>query len=808
MKYITVFLLLISFSTEVICQNHSYCQKKKHLPKFGGGMMEDAGNLRSDTIDIINYTINLDMTQIAVQEISAECIISFRSKLNGIDWINLDLLALTVDSVLTTANEQLSFSHTGELLNIVLPQMLNEDDEFTVRVFYHGSPQNDSTWGGFYFSSGYAFNLGVGFDAEPHNYGRVWFPCFDNFVERSTFEFNVLTSDEKSAYCNGLRTAVDTVGVDSLLTQWIMDAEIPSYLASVAVADYVHVEKNFESTMGIDIPVWIAAKAIDTTEANASLINLLQALENFEEDYGPYRFPRVGFACVPFSGGAMEHATNIAYPLFAIDGTTAWETLWAHELSHMWWGDLVTCHEAGEMWLNEGWARYSEALFTEDIYGHEAYLSYIRDNHKDVILHAHQEDGERYPVSPVPHEVTYGSHVYNKGADMVHCLRGYMGDDDFFEGVQSFLEDSAFTDITSTGLRDYLQQYTTTDLTAFFDNWIFEPGYPEFRIAHFGTDTGVWWNLIIEQHAHYTGQPYNNVPLALTVLGSNGQRKDTTVVCPSSGFADVIFLPESFEPYAIFLNGDDRISQAVLGEEHVFYESGDFDFDYAEMDVEVLSLGSNDSLWLRIENHLAEADFPHFIPNTDYFISPDRWWRVDGKFIEGTVVDASIRYYGNGGTNDFDPLFFQYLEENDMTEDSLVLLYRPRKYDAGMPLPWQEWNNYEVNTLGGDQNWTGRIDIEGILPGDYAWAVHTGVTGVNENTETPFTVFWANDVLGIGSKFPTNLLKVFDSTGQMVYEIMFNSSAEVNTRTWAMGAYHAAVQSGTITHTEQFIVSR
>ncbi|MDZ4823464.1 MAG: M1 family metallopeptidase [Flavobacteriales bacterium] len=803
MKIIIALLFACFFSGEIISQNHSHCQKKKHIPKLGGRMMEDEGNLRSDTLDILKYTINLDMTMMSSQQISGECIIDFRSKMDNIDWINLDLLALNVDSVLTAADEQLTFAHIGELLHVNLPMVLNENDEYTVRVFYHGSPVNDTSWGGFYFSSGYAYNLGVGFDADPHNYGRVWFPCFDNFVERSAYEFNVLTSDEKTAYCNGLRISVDTVGVDSLLTKWILDEEIPSYLASVAVGDYVHVAQSFESELGIDIPVWITAKAIDTTEAKASMINLLPALEYFEEDYGPYRFPRVGFTCVPFNGGAMEHATNISYPLFAIDGTLAWETLWAHELSHMWWGDLVTCHEAGEMWLNEGWARYSEALFTEDIYGHDEYLEYIRDNHKDVILHAHQQDGERFPVSPVPHEVTYGSHVYNKGADMVHCLRGYMGDEDFFEGVQNFLEDSAFTDITSAGLRDYLQQYTTADLNSFFDNWIFEPGYSEFRISHFGTDTGLLWDLGIEQHQHYATDLYENVPLLVTALGSNGQRKDTLMVFSGGNWSESIFLPDGFEPFAVFLNGDEKISQAVLGEEHTFTEVDDFDFDYAEFECEVINMGSSDSLWIRAENHLAEADFPHLIPATDYFISPDRWWRVDGNFSNDTEVNATIRYTGNGGTSDFDPLFFQYLEDNNMTEDSIVLLYRQREFDGGFPVAWQEWSNYIINTQGSDENWAGRIDIFDLQPGDYAWAVHTGVVGMEESTYSPSLLHWAADILTYMCNVETPIT-VFDARGRQVFSGTIGMDNPVSTTGWAGGNYVVAI----LGETHKIVVSR
>ncbi|MBL7943340.1 MAG: M1 family metallopeptidase, partial [Flavobacteriales bacterium] len=709
----------------------------------------------------------------------------FTSKMDGIDWINLDLLALTVDSVTNDLGASLTFTHVGELLHISLPDVLNEGDQYLVNVWYHGSPENDTTWGGFYFASGYAYNMGVGFDADPHNFGRVWFPCFDNFVERSTYEFNILTSNGKTAYCNGLRAEVDTVGLDSLLTRWVMDVEIPSYLANVAVSDYVHVEQSFDSVLGSEIPVWIAAKSADTTEAKLSMTNLLPALTGFENDYGPYRFPRVGYVCVPFNGGAMEHATNISYPLFAIDGTLTWETLWAHELSHMWWGDLVTCHEAGEMWLNEGWAKYSEALFLENIYGYETYIDYVLENHKDVILHAHQQDGERFPVSPVPHEVTYGSHVYNKGADMVHTLRGYMGDEAFFTAVQNFLTDSAFTDIYSTGLRDYFQDYTESDLEAFFDNWIFAPGYPEFRIEHFDVEGGQA-SVSVSQHRHYSDDLYSNVPLQLSLIGTEGSID--TVIVASDNWNGSIEVPEALGVYTAALNRNNAISQAVFGEEHVFTEADDFNFDYAEVESECLTL-SSDSLWIRMENHLAEADFPHAIPGTDYIISPDRWWRVDGNIQAGDDLDMSLRYFGNGGANDFDPLLFEITEDMGLDEDSLVLLYRPRASDENGTHGWQEWSSYELNTVGSTTNWTGRFDVHHVLPGDYAFALQTGVVGLDEQTDLDTHVFWFNDQLTVRAPNKENWT-IFDSAGRLITRISDQSNYSIDTSFWPCGTYY------------------
>ncbi|MDQ3190534.1 MAG: M1 family metallopeptidase, partial [Bacteroidota bacterium] len=338
-----------------------------------------ANNERSDTIDILNYTINLDITDFTNQIINGNCEIKFTPKINNINSISLDLLQLTVDSI-TLNNALLNYVYNDTLLIVNFNSPLNSSDTSSVTVYYRGTPQGDASgWGGFYFQNGYAFNLGVGFAADPHNYGRVWFPCFDNFVERSTYEFNILTSNNKKAICNGELTSEVTIGQDSIVRTWKMQEEIPTYLACVAVANYAIVNKNHIGVNG-NIPIMLAALPGDTTNLKNSFANLGNAIDAFEQGYGPYLWNKVGYSLVPFSSGAMEHATNIAYPRATATGSLAYETLMAHELAHHWWGDLVTCETAEDMWINEGMASYSEQLFTQYVYGQSAYLNSVKSN--------------------------------------------------------------------------------------------------------------------------------------------------------------------------------------------------------------------------------------------------------------------------------------------------------------------------------------------------------------------------------------------------------------------------------------------
>jgi aminopeptidase N len=748
---------------------------------MGGAMLEDPGNLRSDTLDVKHYFIDLNMTQIATHIISGSCEIVLMSLMDNLDHITLDLAALTVDSVLIGATNT-TFSHAGDQLTVNLIQNLQTSDEVTLKVFYHGSPIQDTSWGGFYFNSGYAFNLGVAFDAQPHNYGRVWFPCFDNFVERSKFDFHVLTNFGKTAYCNGTRQSVEVVGTDSLLTHWSIQEEIPTYLACVAVGNYTEAVSSFPSTQGFDIPIYLIAQANDTTDMKNSMVNLSDCLMGFENKLGPYRWPKVGYCAVPFNGGAMEHATSIAYPLFAVDGTLAYETLYAHELSHHWFGDLVTCRNADDMWLNEGWASYCEAIFLENQYGHIEFINHVRDNHKDVLFNAHLDDGGRFPVSGVPSEITYGSHVYNKGADVAHSLRGYMGDAAFFEGLRQYLNAFAYDDVSSEDFRDFMQSYTSADLNSFFENWVFNQGFTECRVDHL-TVSGNTAQIDISQHGHYAPDLYTNLPLTLTLMDQQGSTATYDVVVSGSALSQTLTLADGFIPVGAFLNESDAVSLAVLGEQRTLSVVGSNDFDFAEMDIDINNLGGNDSLFLRIENHFALSDPAGSTP--EYYISPDRWWNVIFPDNPEINIDATIRYYGNPtGSKYIDPLFFQYLQDNNMTEESMLLFYRPDGFSQ-----WEIWADYNLLTAPGTTNWQGRMDINGVRPGQYAWGVPMGNINVSETVSGRVFINKTKDGIKISNGNERGHVEVYSAAGQLVADTAVVNEKIISTSHLTAGIY-------------------
>ena len=672
----------------------------------------------SDTIDILEYEINLDITDFISKMIRGNCKITFTPKMDGINTINLDLLKLTIDSV-TSGAGFLTFNYNDTLLEVNFGSTFNLGDTGEVIVYYRGSPQIDpSGWGGFYFLGNYAFNLGVGFDSDPHNYGRVWFPCFDNFVERSTYQFNIITSGGKKAFCNGYLAGETVLSGDTVSRRWKMDYEIPTYLACVAVSDYETVSMTHNGINGA-IPIELYGRAPDTVNLKNSFANLGGAISAFENSYGPYRWNKVGYSLVPFSSGAMEHATNIAYPRDAADGSLFFEDLMAHELSHQWWGNLATCESAGEMWLNEGMASYSEFLFNEKVYDKDAYMQLVRTNHEYVMHLVHiNENGYRALVG-IPHEYTYGDHVYKKGADVAHTLRGYLGDSLFFFGLKSFLANNQFTHINSARFRDHLTNATGVDLYDFFDKWVFRPGFPHFSIDSVQiTPNGPNFNVkvYVKQKLTAATAYFKNAPLEITFYDAGWNSQTVTMIIPGAAASASYTIP--FNPVFTAINADGKISDAISSDMKVLNTPGNYKFvnnQGAHLSVNVSSI--TDSALLRVEHNWTAPD--PFIGPSKYKLCPNRYWKIDGIFPSVYSMNGTVFYDGRQPAT---PPYSSYYDHGlfkDSTdhEDSLVLLYRQ---DAGKN--WGEYAFYIKNIISPNDKW-GQILIDSIVAGEYVFAL-------------------------------------------------------------------------------------
>ncbi len=732
-----------------------------------------AQDRRSDSVDITHIDINLNMTRNMTdqKEISGYAAIKLKAVNFAISYVHFDLLKMTVDSIVQNSS-LLNYNYNDSVIYINLNKSLIKTDTEEVKVYYHGQPQGDpSGWGGFYFSSPYIYNLGVGFQVNPHVYGRCWFPCFDNFVERQLFSFNIITDSIDQAICNGLLIS-NTHNNDGTITwQWKLGQPIPTYLANVSVAPYKPAKYIYNSISGKNIPVWLATMAVDTPNALKSFANLNNCLNAFEKNYGPYAFDRVGYCMVPFNSGAMEHAGNISYPLYASDGTKTYETLWAHELSHQWWGDQTTCKNEAEMWLNEGWACYNEAIFLENVYGKDAYRKRVLDNHALVLQKAHVNDGGYRAISGVPHEYTYGTTVYKKGADVVHTLRGYMGDNAFFDACKEFQSTYKFSSVGSGDLKNIFQKHTSQSMTKFFDNWVFEKGFPHFEMSNIQIDSVDSLYQItgtILQRLLATQKLYDSVPVDFTAIGPKLE-KYTVQAMLGGYYSNFAIKNIPFKPVLICQDLYEKISDAITDEYYSIDSVKSYKYTNARLNLVVKNVSKNDSNWVRVEHHWLGATGATKIKGL--YISPTHYWTVQ-KVVGPTFdADASLNYSGAkdaSGVPGLDSnLFYK-------TEDSLVLLYR-ENIDSN----WVEYIDYTKN-MGSKTDLKGIVLIKHIKSGDYtfgAYNTHLALPNINKNEKKYIANFYPNPSNGIATvelkegNLKGNLV-LYDLKGRMLQTII------------------------------------
>lgn len=717
-------LLAFVLSMPIISLAQNICQSSK-LGTLAG--TAKGGGTALWPMDILHQRITLDLT--LGNFIAGHCTITAVPRANGLDHFPLDLLALTVDSV-TDQLGQMVFDHTGEVLDITLDPPVGTQDTVVLTVHYRGDPVEDpSDFGGFYTAGSVIYNLGVAFTSIPHSFGRAWFPCADNFTERNSYEFIVKTAGGKNAWCNGELLGETALGGDTLVRHWRINETIPAYLASVAASNFAVVRDTFPSIAGNGIPVTLVAQPADTAGMSNSFLHLPNAFAHFEDWFGPYRWNRVGYVLTP--RGAMEHATSIHYPDFIATGNLTYEATMAHELAHHWFGDLVTCDRPEEMYINEGFAEYLSYLFLEDVYGRERYMQEVRTNHRAMVHKAHLIDQGWWTLSEMPQAWTYGEHSYNKGADVLHSLRSYMGDALFTQGLTSFLQTYAFQPVNSVQLRDHLQLNTGVPLTDFFDDWIFQPGWAAFEIRQvYGPPNGPIWDaqLSIQQKMRGPANYYHNVPIKLTIIGYDPADVMDTMITVGGALTEIT-IPCPFEPSQAWLNDDDALSLAVTGQTDTITAPSTIISSQANF--ELVSTGTFAPFVVRMEQFWVGPDQDLMEYPFAFVVSPDRYWRLSSNNMP-QGCSGRITFDGRNTTSgNLDPLLMVDTLNFTFNEDSLVVLHRVAGYGS-----WMKWPS-SITNLGSHTDGYGRITIDSLEVGDYTLAWRKSAVGLSENLKDP-----------------------------------------------------------------------
>ncbi len=643
-----------------------------------------------DSVDVTHYQIKLDLSDLSSGQLKGETTLKISAQQTELKSIGLDLLGLKVDKLLLNGKNT-AFTYQASVIRVNLPKPITKKDTLELKVFYHGLPKKDRRWGGFFITSTHAFNYGVGMAAIPPNFGRVWYPCIDNFTDRATYEYIITTKKKHTAACPGTLISVKQNKNETKTYHWKLHQSIPTYLSSVAVSDYSVLKDSVKGINNV-IPIEIYINEREFEAGKKSFVHVKEFLHSFENAFGAYVWEKIGYVSTPFVGGAMEHATNIAYSSNC-NGSMRCESTLAHELSHHWFGDLVTCRSEKDMWLNEGWASFSEAIFTEYFYGTKAYKDYNRKNHKKVLQFAHLYDRGYRAVYGIPHEYTYGSTVYDKGADVAQTLRGYLGDSLFFSTLKQYFIDYAFQDISTKEFQDYFSEKTKIDLTDFFNFWVFGEGFPHFSYETFSiTKSGKKYKIDFKINQQLiAARNYLKTPLEIGFLDKNWQINKITI--PFTGKSEIKSGKLDYEPLMLLIDPDEKMADATTDEYKIIREIGEINFMEEFFSLDVTNL--KDSAFFRITHHWVSP-----LGANKETIFAKRYWQI--QYVSNNSFSASAKFT-------FDLSYALDDGLKNFRKENLHLMYRKTQTE--------KWANLNLKAV--KQGNKGYFQVSNLKIGEY-----------------------------------------------------------------------------------------
>lgn len=662
---------------------------------------------RVDTMNIVHSELHLSVRNFQLKKLKGNMVhhIVFKVSTNS---ITLDLKSLVIDSV-KVGNKSLAYNHVSEKVKIVLDKTYTQGDSMDLNLYYGGTPASDpSGWGGFYFSGDFAFNLGVGFQVFPHSFGRAWMPCVDEFEMKTAYDMFIETDSAYTAACNGLLIDVQSQGATKI---WHYRETVPmsAYLAAVSVSKFSVLRSSFNGLQKT-FPVELFCQSGDTNKVKASFANLHNAVNEFEKAFGPQPYSKVGYNLVPFTAGAMEHAGNITYPSIYADGTLNTETLMAHELSHHWWGDQVTCRTEADMWLNEGWASYCEHFFIEKMYGRQAYMNLVNDNHLEVMRYAHIVDGGNYALNNIPSSITYGRHVYKKGADVIHSLRNLMGDTVFFASCRAYQNTYRLKNASSQEMKAVFVANGGEAAACFFDNFILTPGSVHFAIEkqiHHGGQPHQM-TVITRQKPRFNQKPAGHLPVEIFFFKNSTDFVKRKIILTQG--SDTFNFTLDFKPVYVCLDKDQLLTDAITDANLFIDTLGWIDVPEAFAKINVTKVKSKS--FLRVEHHWVG---PELYETQTPYKSKYRYITVDGVTDDSFRMNLELTYDGRQGATQGSG----YLDHTliFITEDSLKLMHRAYPGDY-----WRVVEN-AVFTTGNRMDKQGKVLVVNAPKGDYVFAM-------------------------------------------------------------------------------------
>jgi aminopeptidase N len=430
----------------------------------------------------VKLEIELDFEQ---ETVSGTASTTFSALYEQVKTISFDAIALNIHLVTLSDGKQLKYHTSENQLIVTLDRPYQFGEEFTIGVRYDTHPRT-----GLHFIKPAAEDPTRPVQAwtfgQPR-YHSHWFPCHDAPNDRATTEIIVTVPAQFLTVSNGNLLSVTNHG-KTKTHHWRHDIPHAMYLLSLVVCDFAVIEDSYNGK-----PVTYYVRK-DRKDDAPLYMGKTPAMMRFFSTYTGVEYPYDKYAqtVVEVYTGAMEHTTCTTHGFTllldekaSLDMGEEYRAVVAHELAHQWFGDLVTCRDWPNGWLNEGFATYFEELWNEHDLGNDyfkqsmltlkkGYLSEDREYRRPIVYHVYHDHGFEL----------FDRHMYNKGGWVLHMLRHQLGEATFKRAVKTYLERYREKEVITADLERTLEEVTGRSLGRFFQQWVYSGGYPAFEVTY------------------------------------------------------------------------------------------------------------------------------------------------------------------------------------------------------------------------------------------------------------------------------------------------------------------------------------
>jgi aminopeptidase N len=472
----------IKFSSLLIAQPEYHAWIKQEQERYKKTVELSKIQYPGDSrIDVMYYGLNIKVTN-SPQYISGSAIMNIKVNASSINSCSIDLSnVLKVDSVLLNRTKA-TFVHSKNIINIDLNKTYSKDGIFSLQIFYNGKPSDGLFFGT--HNGGYPI---IFTNSEPYG-ASYWYPCKDTPADKAdSSDVWITVSDSLTPVSNGILEGIVNNGNGTHTYYWKNHYPIAQYLISLAISNYMQYNTYFH--YGVNDSMIITHYIFPDPEFFNAIKEVLDETDDmiavFSQRYGLYPFIKeryghaqiLGRGFMGIEGVAMEHQTCTSISALCL----GMKSIIAHELAHQWYGDKITCRDWHHIWLNEGFATYSEAVYLEATDGVDSYNQDIQNR----INSAKDAQGSIWvqDISNVD-EIFSGTRSYAKGACVLHMLRGIVGDSTFFNIMKTYSNEPSivYGSATTEDFQAVAENISGQDLDYFFQEWIYGENYPKYTV--------------------------------------------------------------------------------------------------------------------------------------------------------------------------------------------------------------------------------------------------------------------------------------------------------------------------------------